>query len=288
MSTLLVVHHSPTPTAQALTDAVLAGANDDAIEGVEVVVRQALEATRGRRAGGRRVPARDDGELRLHERRAQALLRHDLPRGGRVAVRRRLGGARRAAARSRSGCGCTVGTTRRARCARCSSIVGALPWTQAAEVLAVLGDVGERAAGGGVRARRDARGPAELTQGYDRAVRQHRGPEAASRALRHPRAGRVRRCLTGCGDGNAAPAADKKAPALGACRVLDPEDVAEARQRDRGRRVRRAAHRRDVRRRRPARRVRRRRTTTTRSSAPGPTGPARRASRSSSAPTTAW
>ena len=45
MARLLVVHHSPTPTAQLLTDAVLAGANDDAIEGVEVVARQALEAT---------------------------------------------------------------------------------------------------------------------------------------------------------------------------------------------------------------------------------------------------
>lgn len=33
--------------------------------------------------------------------------------------------------------------------------------------------------------------------------------------------------LTGCGDGNAAPPADKKPPALGACRVLDPKDVAE-------------------------------------------------------------
>src|SRR3954449_4749937 len=44
MARLLVVHHSPTPTAQSLTDAVLAGAHDDAIEGVEVVVRPALEA----------------------------------------------------------------------------------------------------------------------------------------------------------------------------------------------------------------------------------------------------
>jgi putative regulator of septum formation len=32
--------------------------------------------------------------------------------------------------------------------------------------------------------------------------------------------------LSGCGDGNAAPAAEKKAPKLGACRVLAPEDVA--------------------------------------------------------------
>lgn len=42
---LLVVHHSPTRSLQALTDAVLAGANDDAIEGVEVIARPALEAS---------------------------------------------------------------------------------------------------------------------------------------------------------------------------------------------------------------------------------------------------
>lgn len=42
---LLVVHHSPTASVRALTDAVLAGTRDDAIEGVEVVVRAALEAT---------------------------------------------------------------------------------------------------------------------------------------------------------------------------------------------------------------------------------------------------
>lgn len=45
MARLLVVHHSPTRSVRALTDAVLAGAGDDAIEGVEVVVRPALEAT---------------------------------------------------------------------------------------------------------------------------------------------------------------------------------------------------------------------------------------------------
>src|SRR6478609_3330295 len=41
---LLVVHHSPTRSMTALTDAAVAGANDDAIEGVDVVVRPALEA----------------------------------------------------------------------------------------------------------------------------------------------------------------------------------------------------------------------------------------------------
>ncbi|QIX27343.1 flavodoxin family protein [Nocardioides sp. JQ2195] len=45
MSQLLIVHHSPTRSLQALTDAVVAGASDDAIAGVEVVVRPALEAT---------------------------------------------------------------------------------------------------------------------------------------------------------------------------------------------------------------------------------------------------
>src|SRR5690349_7525445 len=44
MSRLLIVHHSPTANLQRLTDAVVAGAADDAIEGVEVVVRSALEA----------------------------------------------------------------------------------------------------------------------------------------------------------------------------------------------------------------------------------------------------
>jgi NAD(P)H-dependent FMN reductase len=45
MSRLLVVHHSPTRSLQALTEAVLDGAGDNEIEGVEVVVRAALEAT---------------------------------------------------------------------------------------------------------------------------------------------------------------------------------------------------------------------------------------------------
>jgi multimeric flavodoxin WrbA len=39
---LLVVHHTPSPSTQAMLEAVLAGANDDAIDGVEVVVRPAL------------------------------------------------------------------------------------------------------------------------------------------------------------------------------------------------------------------------------------------------------
>ena len=44
---LLIVHHSPTRSLQSLTDAVVAGAHDDAIEGVEVVVLEALAFARG-------------------------------------------------------------------------------------------------------------------------------------------------------------------------------------------------------------------------------------------------
>ena len=43
--TLLVVHHTPSPSTRELLEAVLAGANDPEIDGVEVVSRPALAAT---------------------------------------------------------------------------------------------------------------------------------------------------------------------------------------------------------------------------------------------------
>ncbi|MEX2659717.1 MAG: flavodoxin [Acidimicrobiales bacterium] len=45
MPRLLLVHHTPSPSTHAMFEAVLAGAADDAIEGVEVVARAALAAT---------------------------------------------------------------------------------------------------------------------------------------------------------------------------------------------------------------------------------------------------
>ncbi len=45
MSRLLVVHHTPSPVTRELLEAVLAGANDPEITGVEVVARPALAAT---------------------------------------------------------------------------------------------------------------------------------------------------------------------------------------------------------------------------------------------------
>jgi multimeric flavodoxin WrbA len=47
MSRLLVVHHSPTTALQSLTDAVVSGAHDDAIDGVEVRTLEALAFARG-------------------------------------------------------------------------------------------------------------------------------------------------------------------------------------------------------------------------------------------------
>src|ERR1700734_2160239 len=44
VSRLLVVHHTPSPATQEMLEAVLAGARDDAIEGVEVVAVPALTA----------------------------------------------------------------------------------------------------------------------------------------------------------------------------------------------------------------------------------------------------
>ena len=43
--TLLVGHHTPSPTTRELREGVLAGANDPEIEGVDVVSRPALAAT---------------------------------------------------------------------------------------------------------------------------------------------------------------------------------------------------------------------------------------------------
>ena len=45
MPVLLVVHHTTSPTLQALLEAVLSGAGTDEIEGVEVRVRPALTAS---------------------------------------------------------------------------------------------------------------------------------------------------------------------------------------------------------------------------------------------------
>jgi NAD(P)H-dependent FMN reductase len=142
MARLLVVHHSPTPTVWSLTEAVLAGAHDDAIEGVDVVVRPALEA----RADD--VLAADGFLLGTPANFGymSGALKHFfdsifLEAGGALSDDGSAapgGGGKKPFGLWVHGRYDTTGAVRSVL-----SIVGALPWTQAAEVLEVLGDVGE-------------------------------------------------------------------------------------------------------------------------------------------------
>lgn len=145
MPRLLVVHHSPTASLTALSEAVLAGSRDDAIEGVEVVVRAALEAT------AEDVLAADGYLLGTSANFGymSGALKHFFD-----SVFLQVGGALDA-----SGAGVPsdpAGTGRRpyglwvhgrydvtGAVRSVQSIVGALGWRQAAPVLEVLGEVGE-------------------------------------------------------------------------------------------------------------------------------------------------
>jgi multimeric flavodoxin WrbA len=142
MARLLVVHHSPTASVRTLTDAVVAGADDDAIEGVEVVVRAALEATAADVLGA-------DGYLlgtTANFGYMSGALKHFfdtifLEAGGALSD----DGSAAAAAGGRKPFGLWVhgryDTTGAVRSVL--SIVQALSWVQAAEALEVLGDVTE-------------------------------------------------------------------------------------------------------------------------------------------------
>ena len=142
MARLLIVHHSPTPTVRSLTDAVVAGAHDDAIEGVDVVVRPALEA-------GAADVLEADGYLLgtpANFGYMSGALKHFfdtifLEAGGALAddgSASAAGGGKRPWGLWVHGRYDTTGAVRSVQ-----SIVGALPWRQAAEVLSVVGDVGE-------------------------------------------------------------------------------------------------------------------------------------------------
>jgi len=142
MARLLIVHHSPTPTVQALTDAVVAGAHDDAIAGVDVVVRPALEASASD------VLAADGFLLGTTANFGymSGALKHFfdtifLEAGGALTEDGSAGsasGGKRPYGLWVHGRYDTTGAVRSVQ-----SIVGALPWRQAAEVLEVLGDVGD-------------------------------------------------------------------------------------------------------------------------------------------------
>ena len=140
MPRLLVVHHSPTPSVRSLTEAAVAGAHDDAIEGVEVVVRPALEA------GAQDVVAADGVLLGTPANFGymSGALKHFLD-----TVFLEVGGALSDDGSAGAGAGGrtpyglwvhgrydTAGAVRSVE-----TIASALPWRRAAEVLDVVGDV---------------------------------------------------------------------------------------------------------------------------------------------------
>jgi NAD(P)H-dependent FMN reductase len=145
MARLLVVHHSPTRGIGQLTDAVLAGARDESIEGVEVVVRPALEATADD------VLAADGYLLGTPANFGymSGALKHFFD-----STFLQVGGALSATGAADESAGSTSGrpfglyvhgrydTAGAVRSVL--SIVGALGWRQSAEVLEVLGDVTDR------------------------------------------------------------------------------------------------------------------------------------------------
>lgn len=144
MRRLLVVHHSPTTSVQQLLDALLDGARRDEIEGVDVVVRPALEATAEDVLGA-------DGYLLVTPANfgyMSGALKHFfdstfLAVGGALsddgsAGESSGGTAGRPYGLLVHGRYDTAGAVRSVQ-----SIVGALRWRQSAEVLEVLGDVTE-------------------------------------------------------------------------------------------------------------------------------------------------
>lgn len=144
MSRLLLVHHSPTPTLAGLAADLLAGARDETITGVDVLVRPALEAS-----------AEDvldaDGYLLLTPANfgyMSGALKHFFD-----SLFLHVGGALGDDGSAASGAGGrrpfglavhgrydTTGAVRSVL-----AITGALPWQQAAPVLEVLGDPDEAA-----------------------------------------------------------------------------------------------------------------------------------------------
>ncbi|MFW6775462.1 flavodoxin family protein [Nocardioides sp. CPCC 205120] len=156
MARVLVVHHSPTRSVRALTDAVLAGAGDDALEGVDVVERPALEATADDVLGCDGIVLGTPANFGY----MSGALKHFLDStflaiGGALGDDGGTTGGEPAPPTGRGrlpfglyvhGRYDTEGAVRSVL-----TIAGALPWRRSAEVLAVLGDVGD----------------ADLAAGYD-------------------------------------------------------------------------------------------------------------------------
>jgi multimeric flavodoxin WrbA len=146
MVSLLVVHHSPTRSMRTLTDAVLAGAVDPEIDGVDVVVRPALEATADDVLAA-------DGYLLLTPANfgyMSGALKHFFDSTF-LAVGGSLSPDGSAGASAGSTAGRPFGLLVHGRYDTAGavrsvlSIVGALSWRQSAEVLEVMGEVDDDA-----------------------------------------------------------------------------------------------------------------------------------------------
>jgi NAD(P)H-dependent FMN reductase len=141
VATLLVVQHAPTPAVRSLADAVVDGTRDDAIEGVDVVVRSALEATAADVLGADGYVLGTPANFGY----MSGALKHFfdtvfLEAGGALADDGSAGGGagpRRPFGLWVHGRYDTTGAVRSVL-----AITGALGWRQSAEILSVVGDVG--------------------------------------------------------------------------------------------------------------------------------------------------
>ena len=141
MPRLLIVHHAPTPAVRALADAVVSGAGDDEIEGVQVVVGEALTTDADDVLAADAIvlgtPANFgymSGALKHFLDTIFLQAGGTLTDDGSAAT---AGAGRRPYGLWVHGRYDTTGAVRSVQ-----SIVGALGWVQAAPVLEVLGDVG--------------------------------------------------------------------------------------------------------------------------------------------------
>jgi len=148
MSRLLVVHHTPTPSVEALLGAVLDGANNDAIEGVDVQSLAALEPDAD-------AVLAADGLVLLTPANfgyMSGALKHFfdsifLQAGGALSDDGSAPESSEGSSGGKKPYGLLVhgryDTTGAVRSVQ--SIVQALPWTQAAETVEIMGDVDEAA-----------------------------------------------------------------------------------------------------------------------------------------------
>lgn len=142
MPQLLVVHHSPTVTLERLTEAVLTGASDEAIDGVAVVVRPALDVTADDVEGADGFLLGTSANFGYMSGALKHFFdSHFLQMGGALSD----DGSASGGSGGKKPYGLWVhgrydthGAVRSVQ-----SIVGALPWTQSAAVLEVLGEVGD-------------------------------------------------------------------------------------------------------------------------------------------------